>query len=60
MLTAEMVRTIVREELERAPTSSVPEVLTREQCAQFLQVEPHTVTRWVRAKGLPGVQLGGK
>lgn len=61
-LTAADVRAIVREELARASGGSAPEpeVLTRQQVAALLQVEEHTVTRWVKRRDLPGINLNGK
>jgi excisionase family DNA binding protein len=35
------------------------EWLTTEQVAQFLQVNPETVRRWVRAGELPVLRVGG-
>jgi excisionase family DNA binding protein len=61
-LTAAEVRAIVREEIADAPLrrgEHLPDVLTRAQVAELLHVEDHTITRWVKAKGLPGVKLEG-
>lgn len=55
-LTADVVRAIIREELERA--SSPETILTREQVAKLLNVDPHTVTKFVKKKGLPGYAVG--
>src|SRR5271156_3732933 len=40
-------------------TGDEPEVLTREQAADLLQVNPHTIPRLVRA-GLPAHRLGSQ
>jgi excisionase family DNA binding protein len=41
------------------PSSSDPEVLTREQAAELLQVNPHTIPRLVK-NGLPAHRLGAQ
>jgi len=62
-LTVDDLRALVREELAATTRSSVgaaaadSEVLTREQAAEVLQVDPHQITKLVR-QGLPMHRLG--
>lgn len=60
-LTVEQLRSIIREEVERGrvqPEES--EIMTREQVAKLLGVDPHTVTKWVHTQKLPGRSIDGK
>lgn len=62
-LTVEELRALVRDELRAASPSAgpvdsdPPEVLTRKQAAELLQVEQHQIPKLV-AKGLPYSRLG--
>ncbi len=55
-LVSEAVRTSIQ---ERSP-SEAPEVLTREQVANLLQVNPHHVPVLVRKHGLPSHRIGSQ
>jgi excisionase family DNA binding protein len=54
---AEDVRRIVREEIERALRSAQPEVMTVEQAAAYTGRAPKTVRGWMLA-GLPYTRKG--
>lgn len=63
-LTVDELRSLVRDEVRRElgilkASDESADVLTREQAAKLLHVEAHTVTRWVKARGLPGHRLAG-
>lgn len=51
-----LVERAVRRAVPEAPASE-PEVMTREQAAELLQVNPHAIPRLVR-EGLPAHRLG--
>lgn len=54
----EIVREAVREALDMAPKSKRSDVMTREQVAELLQVNPQVlIRRYVRQEGLPAHKL---
>ncbi len=53
-----LVREAVREDRECQGHAALPEVLTREQAAELLQLHPQVVVRYVHEKGLPGAKIG--
>lgn len=46
---AEVVRTVVREELDRALATMRDEVLSTEQAAEVARVTPKTIGAWIRS-----------
>jgi excisionase family DNA binding protein len=55
-----LVREAVREEIAGPAKAPLPEVMTRSQVADLLGIEEHTVTKYVKTKGLPGERLAGR
>ncbi|HEY5241124.1 MAG TPA: helix-turn-helix domain-containing protein [Polyangiaceae bacterium] len=60
-LTVNELRELVRGEVQAALGAKVDdEVLTRDQVAKLLRVDPHTVTRYALRHRLPGSTIGGR
>lgn len=63
-LTVDELRTLVREEVQRASGPSIastsPEVLTREDAARLLQVHANVIGRYILKHGLPAAKIGGE
>ncbi len=63
ILTPEELEALVERAVRRATpvmAAPAPEVLTREQAAELLQVNPHAIPRLVRDEGLPAHRLGSQ
>lgn len=61
-LTVDELRALVREEVQRVrgpaiASAPAPEVMTRRQVAELLQVHEQVVGRYVRERGLPGSKI---
>lgn len=57
---SQIVRQAVREEVAKLGHAEGPEVLTREQTAELLQVTPDIVTKYIRENELPATKLGSE
>jgi excisionase family DNA binding protein len=55
-----IVREAFREDRQRQAPDALPEVLTREQAGELLQLHPQVVVRYVHEKGLPGAKIGSE
>ncbi|MCB9632924.1 MAG: helix-turn-helix domain-containing protein [Sandaracinus sp.] len=57
-----LLRRIVREELDRAPSDpapvEAPELLTLDEAAQHFRVHPRTVRRWLSDGVIPRARAG--
>ena len=56
-----LVRDAVRSEMRLRAAEDVteaPEVMTREQVGELLQVHPKVVSEYITTKGLPGFKVG--
>lgn len=58
---ATVVRDAVRSEMRLRAAEDVtdaPEIMTREQVGELLQVHPKVVSEYINIKGLPGFKVG--
>lgn len=56
-----LVRDAVRQEIgAHDQVAAIPDVLTREQVADLLQIHKNVVSRYIRDKGLPTHRIGGE
>lgn len=55
-----LVETAVRKATAGAVAAGSPEVLTRAEVADLLQIHQNVVLRWIRQRGLPASKIGNE